>query len=97
MALINCPECNHQISDQALTCPNCGYSIRAQESNPPSSLPAAETVKVEPKKRNIQKLLAVLLTIISLIGIIASKGTVAWAVLFFAGLFWFIVLRIVRD
>jgi hypothetical protein len=27
MALINCPECNHRVSDQALTCPNCGYPI----------------------------------------------------------------------
>ena len=27
MALINCPECNHEMSDQAKTCPNCGYKI----------------------------------------------------------------------
>lgn len=27
MALINCPEYNHQISDKALSCPNCGYPI----------------------------------------------------------------------
>lgn len=26
MALINCPECDKQISDKALMCPNCGYS-----------------------------------------------------------------------
>lgn len=25
MALINCPECNKEISDQAKICPNCGY------------------------------------------------------------------------
>jgi len=24
MALINCPECTHKISDQSLTCPSCG-------------------------------------------------------------------------
>lgn len=24
MALIKCPECGHEISDQALSCPNCG-------------------------------------------------------------------------
>lgn len=28
MALINCPECNHEISDTAKSCPNCGYTIR---------------------------------------------------------------------
>lgn len=27
MALINCPECNHQISDKAQSCPNCGYPL----------------------------------------------------------------------
>ena len=25
--LINCPECNHQVSDKAATCPNCGIQI----------------------------------------------------------------------
>lgn len=27
MALINCPECNKEISDKALNCPNCGVPI----------------------------------------------------------------------
>ena len=27
MALINCPECNKQISDKAAACPNCGCPI----------------------------------------------------------------------
>lgn len=25
--LINCPECKHEISNQALNCPSCGYPI----------------------------------------------------------------------
>ena len=28
MALINCPECNHEISDQAQSCPHCGYPLK---------------------------------------------------------------------
>lgn len=28
MALIECPECDREVSDQAVTCPNCGYPIR---------------------------------------------------------------------
>lgn len=28
MALIKCPECNHDVSDTAITCPNCGYALR---------------------------------------------------------------------
>ncbi len=29
MALIKCPECNTDISDQALACPNCGHPLQA--------------------------------------------------------------------
>lgn len=28
MALINCPECNHEVSDQALKCTSCGKQLR---------------------------------------------------------------------
>lgn len=27
MALINCPECNKEVSDKTFKCPNCGYTI----------------------------------------------------------------------
>lgn len=30
MALIHCPECNHEVSDTAKKCPNCGYKIIKQ-------------------------------------------------------------------
>lgn len=33
MALINCPECNKQISDKAYACPHCGYPISIKNSN----------------------------------------------------------------
>ena len=32
MALIICPECGKQVSDQAITCPGCGYPIARTES-----------------------------------------------------------------
>ncbi|MBQ3356851.1 MAG: zinc ribbon domain-containing protein [Oscillospiraceae bacterium] len=28
MALLNCPECGKEISDQALSCPHCGYPLQ---------------------------------------------------------------------
>ncbi len=28
MALINCPECEREVSDQAVACPHCGHPIR---------------------------------------------------------------------
>lgn len=27
MALIKCPECNHDVSEQAAICPNCGFGV----------------------------------------------------------------------
>ena len=34
MALIKCPECNNQISDQADSCPKCGYELKKKEKEP---------------------------------------------------------------
>ena len=34
MALINCPECNHQVSDKALACPNCGCTLNQKRAEP---------------------------------------------------------------
>ena len=31
MSLINCPECNKEISDKAKCCPNCGYELPKPE------------------------------------------------------------------
>lgn len=33
MALINCPECGKEISDQAVSCPNCGTPINNQKKS----------------------------------------------------------------
>lgn len=30
MALIKCPECEHEVSDTAITCPNCGYTLKKE-------------------------------------------------------------------
>jgi len=35
MAMIECPECKKQISDQAPTCINCGVPITQQQQPPP--------------------------------------------------------------
>lgn len=29
MALMNCPECGKEISDQAISCPHCGYPLQS--------------------------------------------------------------------
>ena len=35
MALINCPECGHEISDTVQQCPHCGYAINGQPTQAP--------------------------------------------------------------
>ena len=30
MPLINCPECQREISDQAISCPQCGYQLKTK-------------------------------------------------------------------
>lgn len=32
MAMINCPECNREVSDEAEKCPNCGYILQKRHS-----------------------------------------------------------------
>lgn len=49
MALIKCPECNKEISDQAKFCPSCGYGLNS--------------MSVEEKK-NIKKIVVAIIGII---------------------------------
>jgi hypothetical protein len=40
MALIECPECGHKVSDKAASCPECAYPFQSQGMAPPT-MPAA--------------------------------------------------------
>lgn len=35
MGLINCPECNKEISDNAISCPHCGFSLKKPQPKRP--------------------------------------------------------------
>ena len=54
MALIKCPECNNQISDQADSCPKCGYELKKKETE------NKEERKSFIKKGNLKYLIIVL-------------------------------------
>ncbi len=41
MALINCPECNKEISEHAASCPHCGYAL----SSAPKEIEASKSKK----------------------------------------------------
>ncbi|MFI5458653.1 MAG: zinc-ribbon domain-containing protein [Isosphaerales bacterium] len=50
MALINCPECKREVSDNALSCPQCGYPIAAgakRDSAPDPPLEKSHTIHQE--------------------------------------------------
>ena len=38
MALINCRECNHQVSSEAEVCPSCGLRLREEKKKPWSTI-----------------------------------------------------------
>lgn len=38
MALVKCPECGKEISDQAKSCPNCGFVISSLTEQPVESV-----------------------------------------------------------
>lgn len=44
MALINCPECNRQVSTAAQTCPACGFPVA---ENTPGIAPDTQTILLE--------------------------------------------------
>lgn len=50
MALINCPECKKEVSDQSVNCPNCGFPIKSQFMVTPPPLPL-----VNENHNNVQK------------------------------------------
>ena len=47
MALINCPDCDKQVSSNAPACPNCGAPIATASAPPPESPTAPEVQTVE--------------------------------------------------
>lgn len=65
MALITCPECQQQISDQAATCPKCGYPLQPVVPNEElETTPVVNTVS--PKKKK-----TILIAAVSVICIVA--------------------------
>lgn len=72
MALIKCPECGKEISDQAITCPNCGCPISLNAETTIKTISRSQPSK---KERPLRKKMIIVLSIsgcILLIGIANS-------------------------
>ena len=60
MALIQCPECNQNVSDTAAQCPHCGAPVAVLRGNNSASTPAV-TIELTGKKLKAQLLWSSLL------------------------------------
>jgi hypothetical protein len=80
MALIACPDCGGQVSDQALACPHCGRPFR--------SVPAAEGLRREAHfLRSLTTgcgclVLLLLLAMVGVLVLLVKHGIVDWKALF---------------
>ena len=57
MTLINCPECNNQVSSTAEACPHCGAPIVGAEENNAAGAPI-KTIQETSKKLKLQILIS---------------------------------------
>jgi len=67
MALINCHECNKEISDSATNCPGCGAPVTASKPKKGDIVPHTdqEVAVMLSKKKNTSHLLHLFLSIIT--------------------------------
>lgn len=67
MALINCPECGQEVSDQAAACPKCAHPLKAADSGPVRHVPPV----VQKKGRGCFSWIGIGAAVIVGIGVIA--------------------------
>ncbi|MDE5604751.1 MAG: zinc ribbon domain-containing protein [Eubacterium sp.] len=67
MALINCPECNKEISDTVKACPHCGYSFEKSVPQLPENTTGNEDNSSLSKNRNSKKVIIPIVIIIVLV------------------------------
>lgn len=70
MALMQCPECQHDVSTLAASCPNCGYPMQPQPPSLQNDPDLARLVERE-KQRRAVLLFAAIMALIIIIGTIA--------------------------
>jgi hypothetical protein len=99
MALVNCPDCNKQVSANAPTCPGCGAPIAAAKEAAGSGVQQLSTIQETSKRLKLHTLGAVAATVTGTTWLIvhAQSGSSASpaipAILAFGGLSWYLVTR----
>jgi uncharacterized membrane protein YvbJ len=97
MALIICPECNKQISDQAQACPGCGMPVKTIRSLNSMSLNTEQVIELTAKRYKIIKLISIFMIIVSIFSCLfeaqAGSDSMFGMVIFFIGLGLYIFNR----
>lgn len=100
MALINCPECNNQVSSTAASCPHCGAPI-AEATGRKAGRAQLTTIQETSKKLKLHVLLSSIVFWIGvvwlIVGINAAKQdeelSAIPVILMFVGVVWYVVTR----
>lgn len=99
MALIQCGECGNSVSDRAPACPKCGAPVAAEARADQAATGApVTTIQQTSKAFKKQQVYATLLTVFSIVAMIAGQGSATVFMLALtgalAGLVWLITVRI---
>ena len=101
MALINCPECQKEVSTSAASCPHCGAPI-ANATEAKRAGAQLTTTQLTSKKFKGQQVISVLMIIIGGVWLftvlsqdpVPESGIGTPTLILTVGLIWFVVVRI---
>lgn len=68
MPMINCPECNRQVSDQAVSCPGCGHPLKASRAASPVAQGVGAVAPV------VGKVASIYLIVIAVVAVLLFGG-----------------------
>jgi hypothetical protein len=98
MALINCFECDHQVSDKAASCPHCGVPLNKANRRVGTTI-EINTVEETAKRFKLQKILSITLAVLGLVGgVFGDKDAngdfgLFWVFVSLVGCSWYVVNR----
>ncbi len=76
MALLDCPECAHKVSDRAFACPSCGYPIAGNPSRGADGRPWPGVVgKVAGTWISANALVSIIVGVVMIVGFFAMMIT----------------------
>jgi len=102
MALINCPDCNQQVSTNAVSCPKCGAPVAKAREFEAAGSPLTTTQETS-KKLKLHTVFSSVLVIIGFMVLVLSAGvnksnggepSVIPPIMVGVGVVWFIVTKV---